>query len=475
MKSAFEEKLFTLSISNILIFGFTWLFVGFGSGVLTLLGPVRMAVNVFRGSGETVEGLAVKAVMVMFVFISFLISLLLTRVVSQKETGAKILLPVICMLFAMGAYRFLSHPAMLEFARSDRIHMDAEEFVFGPYPTDEIILELKNEGFTSVVSLLHPAVVPFETQLIEQEKIALAEAGLEFIHAPMLPWISDNEASLKIIKEISEHPQGKYYIHCYLGKDRVNIAKGIIEKYSGKSIKSDTIAGRSIEELSAFERGNIIKLSDGVYFIPYPTDEEFTGYILNGNFSTIISLLDPEHEEDTSWIEKEKEISKTYSINYKLMPINKDIPFDPDSILRVAEASKKISGTKVIHEFKTESPTSQAFITAYQTNLPPLSEILFKKPMQNGPVRMIATNVATGPRPVGPEFGSYLFNKGVRKFLYIGPMKSSEAPEDKAITKGAGLDWIGVESMTPELRATINKGKTWYIYGPGAEKAIQDF
>jgi len=41
---------------------------------------------------------------------------------------------------------------------------------FGPYPTYEELRKLQDDGYTAVVSLLHPAVVPFEPKLISDER-----------------------------------------------------------------------------------------------------------------------------------------------------------------------------------------------------------------------------------------------------------------------------------------------------------------
>ena len=65
-------------------------------------------------------------------------------------------------------------------------------FTFGPYPTEDRLAALERDGYTAVISLLHPAVVPFEPKLIADETAAAERVGIEFIHLPMLPWIADN-------------------------------------------------------------------------------------------------------------------------------------------------------------------------------------------------------------------------------------------------------------------------------------------
>src|SRR5205085_11387192 len=84
-------------------------------------------------------------------------------------------------------------------------------FIFGAYPDEATLRELKRQGVTAVISLQHPAVVPFEPASIEAEKKASARVGLEFIHAPMLPWVSDNRAALEQIRCIAAPGRRVYY------------------------------------------------------------------------------------------------------------------------------------------------------------------------------------------------------------------------------------------------------------------------
>ncbi|MEK6552180.1 MAG: hypothetical protein AABZ54_01850, partial [Bacteroidota bacterium] len=64
-----------------------------------------------------------------------------------------------------------------------------------------------------------------------------------------------------------------------------------------------------------------IKLEKDVYFTPFPTDDEFLGYILNGSFKNVISLLDPKDAEDLKLIAKEKKFFETFKISFENYPI----------------------------------------------------------------------------------------------------------------------------------------------------------
>ena len=101
-------------------------------------------------------------------------------------------------------------------------------FSVGPYPELDKMYALKGMDYTSIISLLHPAVVPFEPVLLEKERKNAKEAGLEFINIPLLPWISDNNNSIDSLRRFVRNARGKYYVHCYLGVDRIAAASRII-------------------------------------------------------------------------------------------------------------------------------------------------------------------------------------------------------------------------------------------------------
>ena len=89
------------------------------------------------------------------------------------------------------------------------------------------MIQLKREGFT-IVSLLHPAVVPFEPKLISDEKKLAESIGVPLIHVPMLPWVSGNQEALATIRQLAADRTRHFYVHCYLGQDRVRVVRHAI-------------------------------------------------------------------------------------------------------------------------------------------------------------------------------------------------------------------------------------------------------
>ncbi|MFA5804301.1 MAG: hypothetical protein WC879_06625 [Melioribacteraceae bacterium] len=367
----FGKKYFSLSIKNISVFLLFWLMNGYALGTGLLIDPVRWVVDFSRtqNGSQFTEDIIVKIVMVFLVILSFIISLFMTRSFLRSDSILKrIVLFLFPLIISAGAVWLWMNPSLMQKDNniSETIARNGSEFVFGSFPEEAKIRLLKEKNFTAIISLMHEAVVPFESKLLEEEKESCKKVGMELINIPMLPWISENEEALKRLKDLTLNKPGKYYVHCYLGKDRVNIAKRVIETTNQKVAISSELKTRSIEDLEKFERGAIIKLEKDVYLTPFPTDDEFMGYILNGSFKNVISLLDPKNAEDLKLIAKEKNFFETFKIpfgNYPIRPNN----INKKELNREVEKIMKMERPILIHSFKTNSPQTEIFISAYNS------------------------------------------------------------------------------------------------------------
>jgi hypothetical protein len=211
------------------------------------------------------------------------------------------------------------------------------EFIFGAYPDDEKLAELKKAGVQSIVSLQHPGVV-IEREGISAERDATKKLRLNFIQAPMLPWVSDNDESLEKLRVLARTGKGKYYVHCGLGRDRVNVAKRIIEAEGRKIQLSSDIktATGFADRPDPFERGSLAHLESGKWLIPYPNEHEMFGFVLGGQAGTVVSLLDPADPEQAGWNAKMERLLKEYAIPFKMRPL----PADDGA--KAAEVAKEV-------------------------------------------------------------------------------------------------------------------------------------
>ncbi|GAB4332396.1 MAG: hypothetical protein Kow0037_09870 [Calditrichia bacterium] len=338
---------------------------------------------------------------------------------------------------------------------------------------------MKGEGYKAVISLLHPAVVPFEPKLLAEERENLKKVNLPLIHLPMLPWVSDNEAALDSIRSLIKKGPDKYYVHCYLGKDRVNVVRNLVSRFAGPVAPTEQpISRRRLAEFGNFERGPIVVLEDSVYLTPYPTDEEMLAFFLTGEVNTVVCLMDSTKEADRVWIEKERSVLQKHGIPYYNLPVS-TINYDPERVLEVARKVRKLPRPVAVHGFLGRGPRWEAFIQAYRSNLPPTPPVYFREPLQKGPARVLAPNIATGPRPAGPEFGTRLYRAGIRKVIFVGEPDSLALHYEKAAAAEGRLSWEAHQGKLLELLQLLSSGGPWYIYGPKsgpvAELIAHDF
>jgi len=284
---------------------------------------------------------------------------------SWHKKRAKILITLLAI-----AIPFISSAgALYLFMNPDLINSDTqnvsvtEKFTTGPYPTEAKIMELKKEGYTGVISLLHPAVVPFEPVLLDEEEVLLKKYNMQLIKAPMLPWVADNSSSLKIIEDVAKNATGKYYVHCYLGKDRVNVVKNFILNLSGPIQHVKKTKSRTMETQGAFERGDIYKIDSSTYFPPFPTDEELFAFFLAGDVESVVNLMDSTIEDNKPWIRKERASLQPVGITFKNFAVNEST--GAAEIENIIDSISLLPKPIIVHHWNTSSPESKLFRKIY--------------------------------------------------------------------------------------------------------------
>ncbi|WP_266366192.1 hypothetical protein [Tellurirhabdus rosea] len=352
---------------QLLYFGFIWACLGFTLGCFTLLGPVRWIVTFARDNdfSESTENWLVRLAMLLFFFISFRMA---TRAVRRAEESRgprlKWGIPAGALAAAVLSLALFLNPEFLNGTTGGSLDTSNEAFTFGPYPTPQMLGELKKEGYAGVISLLHPAVTPFEPMLLEEEKKAGKQVGLDIISIPMLPWVSQNEASIKQIRDLAAKPKGRYYVHCYLGKDRVNVVKRIIAGSGGTMVNADGgVVARSLSEIDHFERGPVVVLGNDVYLTPFPTDEEYLGYLMAAGVKQVVCAMDGSDSEAKKRIQQEGALLQTYQIAYRHLPVVDEN--DEQAIHELLTAVRGLPKPLVIHRFFSDRATEKKIAEAY--------------------------------------------------------------------------------------------------------------
>lgn len=338
-------------LSRLATFCYVWLVLGFFSGTLLLIGPVRWITTYLRTGGfrqGTEDGVMI-GVIVLFVILSALLAWIVVRQMGRCATRrARLSYPIVLTVAAAFALYAWTNPAIMAGAAGGiggSVKTGAgTEFVFGPYPDRARLRQLKDEGFTAVVSLQHPAVLPFEPPGIAEETRATQEIGLTFIHAPMLPWISANDASLEKIRTLAREGEGRYYIHCGLGRDRANVVKRMLEREgvdvaAGEGyMAARTFATRLAEGNRPMERGRLRQLSDGVFLIPYPNKHEMFGNMLSGQVGHVLMLLDDADPQQQPWVAEGRARFSEFHVPHSVEPLQPRDEVHARDIVRRAAA-----------------------------------------------------------------------------------------------------------------------------------------
>jgi hypothetical protein len=358
-----------------------WLLVGLVLGTAVLVGPVRLITEGMGRAGWEQSSQDHVLIVVILLYLAF--SLLLTRWIvgimfRARNRNTRWAIAAVFTLLAAGTAWEWSNPAKLLAGiagggdgGSYNVAGGAE-FLFGAYPDDAKLEALKKAGVTAIISLQHPGVV-IEREGISAERDATKRLNLQFIQAPMLPWVSDNEESLQKLREIARKGKGKYFVHCGLGRDRVNVAKRIIEAEGSKIALSADIktATGFADRPDPFERGSLAHLEPGKWLIPYPNKHEMFGFILGGQSGTVVSLLDATDPEQAAWNAEMEKLLKEYSIPFIMRPLPQN---DAARATEVAKEVRAMPGTVTVIAPQTPNedgkPGSQSqaalgFITAY--------------------------------------------------------------------------------------------------------------
>src|SRR2546423_1106256 len=251
--------------------------IGLFTGTLVLVVAVRGIIDLIQkfGWGQPAQARVLMGVIGLFIVLSFILARAVVRSLSRQPPRTRqIALGALAIPALASAYAW-SNPTrfLTKFAgsASSSLHLaGGPSFIFGSYPDENDLRELKKKGVKTIVSLQDPRVL-VELEGIKEEKVATEKLGLKFIQAPMLPWVSDNAASLEQVRQLALHGKGTYYVHCGLGRDRTNIAKRVVESVGPQS-KARVAGTVDLHEAVSFEshkepfkNGRLFKLAENVW------------------------------------------------------------------------------------------------------------------------------------------------------------------------------------------------------------------
>lgn len=331
--------------------------LGVGGGIFFLLFAVVPIEQVFtdRGWSQFKIDHAMKYFVVGWVVFGFIVSFLYYIFIVKRNRWLLTWLFAASsiMLTVAGLYYFLNTGSGIVQASQGEV-VEGERFTFGPYPEKEDLISLKERGYDGVITLLNPTL-PIEKPLLDQEVRFAEEAELEVHSLPMLPWVGDNTKSIEKVKELIAQDDKKYYVHCYLGRHRVDVVKQVINEELG-----DELYELRFLQPTTLERGGLFYFPDqSILLGPYPTEEEWFTRIKRGEVEEIVSLL--KDQQDSEWPMKEKKTVSEIQMKYTSMPL-KEEPTLYD-IKKVAKYIQSLNHKVYVHDFKNS--TAIAMLESY--------------------------------------------------------------------------------------------------------------
>ncbi|HNW92843.1 MAG TPA: hypothetical protein PKM88_08045 [bacterium] len=324
-----------------------WLWLGFagGAGILLFIAAPLAArlteLDVSRGNRElALTGLALGWVMVSAT-LAWLIERML-QVRSPFARGAAHAAGLILCLAVFAAFLQTGSGAFRMFRGSSESW--GERFTFGPYPQAADCLRLKREGYTGIITLMN-ALVPFEAVLLSTERESARAAAIELIEIPMLPWVTDNRTALDQLRALAQSGEGRYYVHCYLGRHRAELARSAVLSALG-----ETAAAAAPPELpEQFERGRVRRIDGRFILGPLPTTDEWFEFVLRAQVQHVVCLLNPADAEAQTAVEATRTAAQNFGITLHFREAGTD-----EQARATAAFCRSLAGTVYVHAYATD-------------------------------------------------------------------------------------------------------------------------
>lgn len=329
-------------------------------------------------------------------------------------------------------YMFLNIDSAFISASRGEVQEVNERFTFGPYPEKDRIEELKNEGYDGVITLLNPTIV-FEKQLLDKELKNGEEVGIEIISLPMLPWVGDNKEAIEGIKYLINKDDSRYYVHCYLGKHRVDLVKRVIMSELGIDIE---LRKKLIP--SELERGHMYSFKQGNVLIgPFPTDEEW-GSLIRSQVKEVITLL----PSDSSYLEYEQTIADSNGLKLTRFSVEEGNA-NYDYLVQIYEYAIGLDHKVYIHGFNSSGVVRDLELI-FRKQIEPFNSNLIPSNFTKGELYKIGNQMIFGPEPDQYEL-SLLNRSGIDTIVSINNNRNNSDLISKIDSYGMQYEEISID------------------------------
>lgn len=386
-----------------------------------------------------------------------------------------VIIVTVSLIVAAGAFFFMFNKNFLsEITSSDR--RDPIQINLGTLPDELNVKALRLQGFSSVISLLHPEQIPFEPRFTERIKKWSEENGITFHSIPILPQLADNRLELLRLQKVVQRSSGRIYIHSNRDEERLYIALRSIAALKSSvlfEIDSSSILTGKFPIDHDFRRGEILQLTEDCYLSPPPTIEEFYEYVIGSEIDHIAFVKSSRHDSSPGNTDELERHCANYLIDTETFTVDFE-EYNPWQPVDVARQIRRLPKPFMIVAAGNPPQLKESIIQAFRCDEPVLPPSMFRQKLANGRITIARPNTAWGPRPLNDEFDSYLYKNGIRKILFLGEKDSKAGAEDIGNAIASGLIWHQIPIFSGSYVDSVKSGGPWYIYGKNARTAGED-
>ncbi|MFK2826879.1 hypothetical protein QYG89_14585 [Bacillus sp. B190/17] len=425
---------------------------GVGGGIFFLLlavVPIEQAYT-DRGWSQFKIDSVMKYYVLGWVLFGFFFSFLYYRFLLKKNRWmtSGIVMTASVALCISGMYYFLNTGTGFIQHSQGKIEK-GDRFTFGPYPEKEDLEQLKDAGYDGVITLLSPTL-PIEKPLLDKEKKSADEAGIVLYSLPMLPWVGDNSETIEAIKKMIQQDDKKYYVHCYLGRHRVDVVKQVINQALDSTYKLNFL------QPTTFERGNLYYFHDENILVgPYPTDEEWFTRIKRGEVKEVVSLLESKH---TKLISKEEKVALEMGMTVQRLPLSGEPT--REEIKKAADYITSLDHKVFVHNFNNprEIEELEAYIS-WKKMIHGDSHMI----LESGNYQKVGAKMIIGFQPTANDKRK-LSKIGIEQYIHVNDVSVLSLYKIvQQIKEKEQLTYVIVNNI--ETMETLEKIATGFLFG----------
>ena len=169
----FENKYFKLSLKNFLLFIPFYLAVILSIFMLTVIifyNWIAVVIDRLNISGWVNIYSIIAVLALLLIFTSYLIIITFHYLIKTQNNFIRIFVLLIVIFSAFFSIGILLNPAIIsKSATKQLITLNQATFIFYNYPEKEQVEKIKQNDFTSIISLLNPSIIPFEGNMLKNE------------------------------------------------------------------------------------------------------------------------------------------------------------------------------------------------------------------------------------------------------------------------------------------------------------------